>query len=44
MSSFLQPFTGGPGPGVSCELNKSILAYHSLHGRQGSQNGPLCVI
>ena len=26
ISSFLQPFTGGPGQNVSCELNKGILA------------------
>ena len=26
ISSFLQPFSGGPGQGVPCELNKVILA------------------
>ena len=26
LSSFLQPFTGEPGPEVSCELNRGILA------------------
>ena len=26
ISSFLKPFTGGPGQDVFCELNKDILA------------------
>ena len=44
ISSFLQPFTCGPGKGVSCELNKGILAEHSGMGGRVLGDGPLCIL
>ena len=43
LSSFLQPYTGGPGQDVSCKLNKGILAYLYLGGRL-PRDGLLCII
>ena len=43
--SFLQPFTGGPGQGVSCELKKK--RYFSLTsgvGGRAPRVGLLCVL
>ena len=42
--SFLEPFTGGPGQEVSCELNKGILAEHSGMGGRVLGDGPLCIL
>ena len=44
ISSFLEPFTGGPGQGVSCELTKKkVFQFNLRHGRQGSWSwGTMC--
>ena len=39
LSNYTFTFTGGPGLDVSCELNKGIFTYRSLHGRQDYQYG-----
>ena len=37
ISSFLQPFTGGPGQDVSCELTLR-------HGDRVPRDEPLCIL
>ena len=37
ISSFLKPFTGGPGQDVSCEFKQRYFSLTLRHGRQGFQ-------
>ena len=44
ISSFLQPFPGGLGQYVPCELYKGILVQHSSMGAGFREMGHLCIL
>ena len=43
ISAFLQPFTGGPGQGVSGALKKRYFSLSSRMGGRVPRDGPLCL-